>query len=913
MSRLLNAVAVAVGLSSAIASATVAHGPGTSGVTAPERWPAVAVARPSAVHPRDDPGPMSDLGGPVQTSPRIYLDFWGWSGANADPDGERAYLARFYGALATSPWTKLLGQYSGAAKTVTYEGSWSDTTSAGPGAAPTGDAIAAEAENAVTHWNLSSGADQVNDEVVVALPNGVSFSNAVGGTACAYHTAITGNVPITALPYLADPPASGCGASVNDAHTLLDSLGEFAGHEFAESATDPYLGSWKDAGDGAEIADKCEFTNDSDVAGATGQVFAVQTLWSNEANDCELGLAPGARSWTSPASLGSATTAQVGPAMASSGGTTYEAFKSASSTKVYVRSNGGGGWGGAHQVTGATTDAKPAIAEVGGLIYVLWTSSVAPHHVEAAATGGLGGSWTVPVVVGAGAATSTTGPSVCQSENGLYAAYTTSSRLFVSILNGTTWSVGHREATGTSSVSPAIACSPTSSTELLAWASASNQLTTILFKAGAFVGTPRSIPGAFTKVAPSAALFAARTLSGGTSTWVVAYKGAANDDVYYVDDLASQPTAFAWSSPVQIPAALTVGSPTLASLTNDVTPTPAVGHDTLDAGWATTTGSIDLAVSNEPSPVGGPTTVLGAVLTSGPALAVTSQGPSSCKGTSHCYVAAWEGTSDSLLWSSAPQSAAQTSFTFGSPATITGLTSTAGPALGTLGGPGGQVYVSFMAPGGTVDVASLSGTTWSGATGLPNAATSTSPALVGGTIASGPSAGSYLFLAWKGEGTDERVFFAYMEKGVAGWTELGAVPGALTDDAPSLTINSGTLVLTWTDVGGASLSQNSMSLSSLGTWNTATTLGGEAGSRAGPSTTTTSWGTSYATWVAPSGSTALTDTFSTTMATLPQKQLAGVATSASPAILAAPSGPVVLVAWRDAATGDLIVAPYLNP
>jgi hypothetical protein len=76
----------------------------------------------------------------------------------------------------------------------------------------------------------------------------------------------------------------------------LDAFSIVEGHEYAESITDPQLGSgYVDSG-GAEIGDACEsdFQMINLATGATGS-FAVQPLWSNNANACPCGDAAGRR------------------------------------------------------------------------------------------------------------------------------------------------------------------------------------------------------------------------------------------------------------------------------------------------------------------------------------------------------------------------------------------------------------------------------------------------------------------------------------------------------------------------------------------------------------------------------------------------------------------------------------------
>ncbi len=346
---------------------------------------------------------MTSHGGPVQTSPVVYVDYWGWTGSNPDPDGERAYLENFLSSVGNSNWLKVVTQYGGASANVTYAGSWNDTKSV-PKKSPTGKQIAAEAAKADAHWGLTS----VNDQVVVALPTGVNLYTASYG-ACAYHTD-TGGVPFTALPYLAAAyaPQTGyyCGKGLVNAGVSdnLDAVGLMEGHELAESITDPIVPTgWTDThGASGEIADKCEFYNDSDIVTSKG-TFAVQPLWSNAANWCSLGYKNGGGSWSKQVEVsGQATSAA--PSLTTSGGAVYEAFKGGSSDTVWVIENLGNGWSTNYAVTGASTASSPAVAVLGNRIYVLWTESASPYHIYESSTAALGNSWSTPVIIGNGTA-----------------------------------------------------------------------------------------------------------------------------------------------------------------------------------------------------------------------------------------------------------------------------------------------------------------------------------------------------------------------------------------------------------------------------------------------------------------------------------------------------------------------------
>jgi hypothetical protein len=222
-------------------------------------------------------GPLINNGGPVQTTPKIYVVYWGWT---SDPSGEQTYLTDFLSTVGGTAWLNTVTQYSSAGNpTALYGGSWSDPTPIP--AQPTDAQIQSEALSAANHLGVGTS---VNVQVVVATPTGHS-SAGFGSSYCAYHGAIAAdpNVTYTNLPYMTDA-GSACGA--NTVSGPLDGVSIVEGHELAESITDPLLNAWKDASHN-EIGDKCAWTDLSVIATRLGN-FAVQPLWSNAANGCVL-------------------------------------------------------------------------------------------------------------------------------------------------------------------------------------------------------------------------------------------------------------------------------------------------------------------------------------------------------------------------------------------------------------------------------------------------------------------------------------------------------------------------------------------------------------------------------------------------------------------------------------------------
>ena len=229
-------------------------------------------------------------GGPIQKYPKIYLIFWGWSGVNDsahDPNGMAQYLINYVTALGGSNLANVATQYYETARgNVTnpsnqYGGAWFDSSSLPPQTYAESD-IQAEANKAVSHFGYSADANYF-----VVTPQGYTTSG-FGSQWCSFHNSMSGsNGPIayTDFPYITDA-GSGCGqGSVNSPGTL-DGASIVGGHEITETITDPGAGNgWTDS-TGAEIGDKCAWTNDQNDTMSGGAVFPNQPEWSNATASC---------------------------------------------------------------------------------------------------------------------------------------------------------------------------------------------------------------------------------------------------------------------------------------------------------------------------------------------------------------------------------------------------------------------------------------------------------------------------------------------------------------------------------------------------------------------------------------------------------------------------------------------------
>lgn len=242
---------------------------------------------------------LSYHGGQIQTAGMVFLVFWGSQWNNNDPSGEAAILQNFFNGTGGSSWNGTVTQYCeglavgtthcGTAGTAvgnhsnTLGGVWFDNTAAAP-RRPTQSAIAAEAVRAATHF----GALTPNMQFVIATATG-NNSSGFGSSYCAYHSSTSspsGEVAYTNLPYMTDAGAS-CGANFNGLGAEAG-ITIVAGHEFAESETDPFPNSgWLD-GSGSEIGDKCAWISSGQGASADvtlgSGTFPVQSLWSNAFN-----------------------------------------------------------------------------------------------------------------------------------------------------------------------------------------------------------------------------------------------------------------------------------------------------------------------------------------------------------------------------------------------------------------------------------------------------------------------------------------------------------------------------------------------------------------------------------------------------------------------------------------------------
>jgi hypothetical protein len=249
-------------------------------------------------------------GGPVVTSPTVYIVYWGsqWgtgSTVTNDPSGEASLQLSFFQHAYGSGDTYFTSQtqYCQGVATGTTQcgssgthvghpasnpvmGTWLDSGVTAP-RKPSNSQLAAEAVRAAAHFGVSGD----NVQIIVDSPHGVVPSG-FKTQYCAWHDKTTTSsgapLPFTNFPYITDA-GSACGsnfvATSNGVNGTTEGVTIVGGHEYSETITDPEPSSgWVDS-TGAETGDKCAWISSgqgaSTIVSLNGAYFAVQSEFSN--------------------------------------------------------------------------------------------------------------------------------------------------------------------------------------------------------------------------------------------------------------------------------------------------------------------------------------------------------------------------------------------------------------------------------------------------------------------------------------------------------------------------------------------------------------------------------------------------------------------------------------------------------
>jgi hypothetical protein len=264
-------------------------------------------------------------GGDVETTPAVYIVYWGteWQAGFTVAHGTSSYTSSviqtyvntFFGSVGGSPWAGVQTQYCDGIMAPAFsctgqagarsignsagqlKGTWTDGTPVPADIVATGlasnlttDPIEAEAQKAADHFGYDPNATYF---VMTPPAHGAT---GYGTVYCAYHSetmhTTKPGVRYAFVPFVPEQGA-GCGANMVNAqddafgHGFLDGYSIVAGHEYAEAITDPgnlsgFQNGWNDATT-SENGDKCAWMGLQNIT-LNGQTFAIQPMWSNEAN-----------------------------------------------------------------------------------------------------------------------------------------------------------------------------------------------------------------------------------------------------------------------------------------------------------------------------------------------------------------------------------------------------------------------------------------------------------------------------------------------------------------------------------------------------------------------------------------------------------------------------------------------------
>lgn len=256
-------------------------------------------------------------GGPVETTPAVYISWWGsaWSSGFATggyTSGQaQTYISNFFSNVGGSRWENIVTQYCQGVPNGTVNcgssgshilnvsgqlaGTWNDTSPVPANGQITNTDVANAAIRLAQHFGYNA-----NATYFVLTPSGDSESGfaANGGSWCAWHGVTNysadGEMAFAYVPYQPDAGAS-CGMnfvnSTNSAYGngYFDGFSIVGGHEYAEAETDPFTASgqyaWYDRR-GNEIGDKCAWSALSTNITLGSNFYAVQPLWSNANSGC---------------------------------------------------------------------------------------------------------------------------------------------------------------------------------------------------------------------------------------------------------------------------------------------------------------------------------------------------------------------------------------------------------------------------------------------------------------------------------------------------------------------------------------------------------------------------------------------------------------------------------------------------
>jgi hypothetical protein len=306
---LIGSLAGAGIVAAALALALGPLAPAAAAATRPsEMTPHHMGIRGAKPQPKPATAPLTYHGGPVETTPAVYIVYWGSQWGTGFSTGgytsaqARTYVQGFFGNVGGSSWDNIDKQYCQGVAVGTIncgssgthitnpsgqlKGTWIDTVTLPSSITQSG--IASEAVKAVGHFGYNK-----NATYLVFTPSGHSMSG-FGTQWCAWHSSTSSSSGTVAYGYIPYMPNAGTSCGMNFVNSTNNSYGNgyfdgfsiVAGHEYAEAATDPHPSSgWVDSS-GAENGDKCAWSSLSTNITLGSHFYAVQPIWSNSPSGC---------------------------------------------------------------------------------------------------------------------------------------------------------------------------------------------------------------------------------------------------------------------------------------------------------------------------------------------------------------------------------------------------------------------------------------------------------------------------------------------------------------------------------------------------------------------------------------------------------------------------------------------------
>ena len=232
-------------------------------------------------------GIMTYHGGPVQRSQKVFTIFW--NPGTPFPFGYQATINQFVQDLNGSSYYAIASQYSDQTgpigTTLTFGGTWFDTTTPFPETALSSSDLAAEVSRAKAANGWTSDG---NSYFQIYTPVGITSS--FGGI-CGVHW--FGNPAIGHILF----PTAGClpGSAPYPNDQFADAAINTSAHEIMETLTDPLGNAWFYQNSSGEIGDLCNFNfgpRSADGGNVTlgGHRYLVQQQYSNADAACVLSL-----------------------------------------------------------------------------------------------------------------------------------------------------------------------------------------------------------------------------------------------------------------------------------------------------------------------------------------------------------------------------------------------------------------------------------------------------------------------------------------------------------------------------------------------------------------------------------------------------------------------------------------------